>query len=229
MINKHLILGIIFYFFLSDYAISQSDKEESFEENIYLFADMGMGYWHPTVPDGIQPFYYDYIEGLKSGVNLTLGAKYNFNDNLALGPKYNFFSTGNSLNNIGLIDNSGEIIAVGTISDQIKQNTIGLTITGRVKAFSNIFIAFNLTPSYLFYKQESNMIINQYTYKFSTYVTDVGADMIINMGRTSLYFGFGILLGKSDQQTVNGVEESLNPPENLMREYYKLGVLVGIY
>lgn len=215
-----LLIVIISFSVLSGYS-QELDSEKLFPENnnkFRVFARMGYSQWYMTKPDSMQYFLYDYLKGLEDNISYEAGAKYYFFSNFTAGVKYSHFYTSNFLDNVGLLDNAGNIAAVGYIEDNVNIGFASLIIGKRFNIFNNICFEININPGMIYFKDQQHVVSYDMLYKGSCpgVELDFMLDFLLSE-RFSMGLNISYLGGKLKEWELDGVMEELENPEKMDR------------
>jgi hypothetical protein len=187
---------------------------------------MGYSQWYLTKPDSMQYFLYDYLKGLEDNINYEAGAKFYFFDKFTAGLKYSHFYTSNFLDNVGLLDNAGNIAAVGYIEDRVNIGFASVIFGKGFHIFNDkTFFEININPGIIFYNDQQHVVSYDLTYKGSS--PGVELDFLLDFllsEHFSIGLNFGYLGGKLKEWEVDGVTDKLETPEKMDRINFDAGL-----
>lgn len=179
-----------------------------------------------NVPSQLQ----QYIKDLKAGYHLGGDFNYFFSENIGLGLKYSIYRASNELNNVYIVDGSGQG-RTGKVKDEITIHYFGPTIS---TAFSSSnkkcrFIS-NFSLGYLTYKDKV-IIIDDFvlTSKTLGMLLDFGIDVPINRN-SSISFIFSYTMGTLthyDYQS-NGITSTIKLDKESYENISRIDLSIGL-
>lgn len=124
-----------------------------------IAGSIGAGYQLGRIESDGNQLVEEYLRGLKWGLTYNLDLHIYIDEQFGLGAKFSHFQTDNSLDNVALIDSSGNVIGVGTVSDNIGITFIGPSGTFRKRdEISGNSIIVNAFIGYMGYLNEGLLI-----------------------------------------------------------------------
>lgn len=99
----------------------------------------------------------DYIENLKTGLNLGLSFSYSTHAVVSYGLKYNLFLSNNSLDNFNYVDSLGNPIKTGKVKNNIQIHYIGPTLSTRAPIGKRRFLI-DISLGYLYYRENAIVV-----------------------------------------------------------------------
>ncbi|HAN79564.1 MAG TPA: hypothetical protein DCQ31_18280 [Bacteroidales bacterium] len=150
----------------------------------------GYSYLTAKVAESVPADFKNYVNDLKSGYNFGSDLTYYFTEPLGVGVKYYVLKSSNSLDDIYLQYNNGNV-AYGKMSDDLTISFIGPMFSTRLlnKNKSNAFIM-NLSLGYIDYSNNKTLIDK---YKMSSGTMGLSYDIGYDIGLTeNLLLGFQI-------------------------------------
>ena len=182
--------------------------------------EYGYSYRTAKVSDDIPSEFKSYINKLKSGSNFNLDISYFISNMYGIGFKYSIFQSSNRMGDLLMIDeNTGNILAVGSMEDNISVSLIGPSFVERHFASKNkIIVIANVMLGLLSYKNDSELFDIPISIDGSSigFNGSLGIDYLF-----SSHWALGVSLsyttGSLNKLTIDGYETELSEPENLSR------------
>ena len=109
-------LAMIFIFFGRSYSKEFIISPESELGTLTLAVDYGFSYRTADLTKDVKPDFVDYVNGLRTGTNISGTLVTNVTDILGIGLRFSRFFTENQMSNVAVTDRiTGALIGIGTL------------------------------------------------------------------------------------------------------------------
>lgn len=203
--NTLLPVSQVIYHQVDYYTTSEVPKEKLEGYKDYpmfrIAVNGGPSFMTGKISDQVPSDFRDYIKELKSGLHFSADASFFVNETIGFGGKYSVFKSSNSLDNIYIEDDLGQIIQ-GEMSDDIKLTFIGPTFSIRALNYNkkNAFL-FSVAIGYMDYVNDK-VLINSFKMTGNTvgFGFDIGYDIGVSK-YLALGFQVSLLAGALSEYT----------------------------
>lgn len=194
----------------------------------------GFSYQIAKIAEDVPRDLRDYVKGLKSGYHIGADLTYYISEPLGFGLKYYLFKTSNSLDNIYVSNNYGNI-TYGKMSDDVTTSFIGPAFSVRLfnHKKTNAFLM-NISLGYMGYSDDK-VLIDPYKITGNTlgFAFDAGYDIGLSK-HLSLGFQISCISGTlfeykmDDGVTSTTIKLEKDKYESLNRLDFSIGLRFGI-
>ena len=190
----------------------------------------GYSYETARISESVPADFKNYVKELKSGYHLGGDLTYYFTEQLGFGFRYYLFISSNSMDNIYVVDLSGNT-RYGNMSDDLKISFIGPAFSTRLlNGKKNNALSMNFSFGYMGYN-DKKVLIDSYKVTGSTLgmSLDIGYDISISKN-IMLGFQIAFITGSiskfywNDGTTTQTIELESGSYENLNRFDFSVGL-----
>jgi hypothetical protein len=183
----------------------------------------GYSYRLAKIADGFDKEFEDYMKKLLNGWHIGADMTFFWNENNGAGILFSNFMTSNSLSDVGLFDDDGNLFAVGDIKDDMNILYVGPSYFYQQSIGSSTILHTGLSFGYLSYKDDALVVIETLDIKGKTLGLGItaGLDLFIS-DDIALGIEISAIMGSLSKLTINGTSYDLNENENLTHINFSL-------
>ncbi|MCF8368378.1 MAG: hypothetical protein K9G76_04990 [Bacteroidales bacterium] len=188
------------------------------------------GYTYRTakLPEGIDSEYANHLKNLKNGIHFGSDLNFFLNPSNALGASFSYSIAKSTLSNVVAVDEFGDIIASGDLTENISLLYIGPSyFTRYITGYGKTHWLYGITAGYYSYKEDFEWLGETVDITGATAGLGLtfGADFP-SSNNFALGFQVSMLIGWLSEIDIDGQTTTLDESENLSRFDFTVGIRI---